>query len=206
MITVHHLNDSRSQRILWLLEDIGQPYEIIHHKRDAVTNLAPPELKDIHPLGKSPVIVDKGQVVAESGTIIDYLAQTYAPHLARRPGDADYVHYSHWLHFAEGSAMLPFLLALYVGRLGEAGAPLHPRIFGEIDNHLSYMNTALEGRDYFAGPEITAADYQMSFVVEIAKPQGHLAKYPNLDAYLKRLQAMPGYQKALEKGGPYRFG
>jgi glutathione S-transferase len=206
MITVHHLNDSRSQRILWLLEDIGQPYEIIHHKRDDVTNLAPLELKDIHPLGKSPVIVDKGQVVAESGTIIDYLAQTYAPHLARGPGDADYVQYSHWLHFAEGSAMLPFLLALYVGRLGEAGAPLHPRIFGEIDNHLSYMNTALDGRNYFTGPEITAADYQMSFVVEIAKPQGHLAKYPNLDAYLKRLQAMPGYQKALEKGGPYRFG
>jgi glutathione S-transferase len=206
MITVHHLNDSRSQRILWLLEDIGQPYEIVQHKRDAVTSLAPPELKAIHPLGKSPVIVDNSLVVAESGAIIDYLAQTYAPHLARRPGDADYVSYSHWLHFAEGSAMLPFLLLLYVGRLGDAGAQLHPRIFSEIDNHLSYMNAALESRDFFLGPKITAVDYQMSFVVEIAKPQGLLTKYPNLDAYLKRLQTIPGYQKALEKGGPYRFG
>ncbi len=206
MITVHHLNDSRSQRILWLLEDIGVPYEIVQHKRDAVTNLAPPELKAVHPLGKSPVIVDGDVVVAESGAIIEYLVQTYAPQLARTKGDSDYVRYLHWLHFAEGSAMLPFLLALYVGRLAEAGAPLHPRIFGEIDNHLSYMNTELSGRDYFVGPDITAADYQMSFVVEIAKPQGHLAKYPNLAAYLTRLQARPGYQKALEKGGPYRFG
>lgn len=206
MITVHHLNDSRSQRILWLLEEIGTPYEIVQHRRDAVTNLAPPALKTVHPLGKSPVIVDNGTVVAESGAIIEYLAQTYAPQLTRQKGDADYMRYLHWLHFAEGSAMLPFLLALYVGRLGEAGAPLHPRIFGEIDNHLSYMNGELAGRDYCVGPEITAADYQLSFVVEIAKPQGHLAKYPHLDAYLARLQARPGYQAALVKGGPYRFG
>jgi glutathione S-transferase len=206
MITVHHLNDSRSQRILWLLEDIGQPYEIVQHQRDAVTSLAPPGLKAVHPLGKSPVIVDKGVVIAESGTIIDHLAQTYAPHLARTINDPDYVAYSHWLHFAEGSAMLPFLLALYVGRLGDAGAPLQPRIGAEIDNHLSYMNASLANKPYFVGPDITAADYQMSFVAEIAKPQGRLANYPHIAAWLERLQARPGYQAALEKGGPYRFG
>jgi glutathione S-transferase len=206
MITVHHLNDSRSQRILWLLEEIGVPYEIIKHQRDAVTNLAPPELKAVHPLGKSPVIVDSGETIIESGAIIQYLAEKYGdPSLVRKQGDADYARYLQWLHFAEGSAMLPFLLALYVGRLGEAGAPLHPRIFGEIDNHLSYINDELSKSDYFVGPAITAADFQMSFVAEVAKPQGQLEKYPHLKAYLARLQARPAYQRALEKGGAYRF-
>lgn len=138
MITVHHLNNSRSQRILWLLEELGLDYEIAPYQRDAVTRLAPPELKAVHPLGKSPVVEAEGLRLAESGAIVEYLIERHGQgRLGPPPGAPGRADYLHWLHFAEGSAMLPLLLLLYVGRLGEAGAPLHPRIFGEIDNHLA---------------------------------------------------------------------
>jgi glutathione S-transferase len=205
MLVVHHLNDSRSQRILWLLEELGAPYEIKHYARDATTRLAPPELKAVNRLGKSPVITDGDLTIIESGAIIDYIQRTYGGgRLAPKIGTPDYEAYNQWLHYAEGSAMLPLMLALYVGRLGEAGAPLAPRIESETNNHLGYVEASLAGRDWLLGSDLTAADVQMSFVGEIAKMRG--AAYPNIVAWVDRFQARPAYQRALEKGGPYNLG
>jgi len=205
MITVHHLNDSRSQRILWLLEELGLPYEIRHYKR-METRLAPPELKAIHPVGKSPVITDDGKTVFESGAIIDYVIRRHAGgRLQPDPATPAYDDYVMWMHYAEGSAMLPLMLNLYVSRLGDDGAPLHPRIESEIANHLGYLDGHLKDRDYLLGKEFTGADIQMSFVGEIAQAYGKRAAFPNLDAWVKRLHARPAYKEALEKGGPYRF-
>jgi len=202
MIVVHHLNDSRSQRVLWLLEELDTPYQIKFYQRDAVTRLAPPELKAVHPLGKSPVITDNGQTVAESGAIVEYLLRHYGNgRLQVAAGGADYESYQQWLHYAEGSAMLPLLLKLYVGRLGEAGAPLAPRIESEIANHLGYIDQALHGRQWLVGNALTGADIQMSFVGEAAR--GLRAAYPNIEAWVRRFQALPAYRRALERGGPY---
>jgi glutathione S-transferase len=206
MLTVHHLNDSRSQRILWLLEELEAPYEIAFYQRDSATRLAPPELKALHPLGKSPVLTDDGATIIESGAIIDYILRHHGGgRLAPASGSADYEAYVQWLHYAEGSAMLPLMLKLYCGRLGEAAAPLAPRIDSEIGNHLGYVESALAGRDWLVGDGLTGADIQMSFVGEIAGPYGLRAAYPNIDAWVKRFQARPAYQRALEKGGPYSF-
>ena len=202
MITVHHLNDSRSQRVLWLLEELGVPYDIKHYARDAVTRLAPPALLAVHPLGKSPVIEDGGQTVIESGAIIDYLIRRHgAGRLCPAAGTAEFEAYQQWLHYAEGSAMLPLMLKLYVSRLGDAGAPLEPRIASELANHLGYVDRALQGRDWLVGNELSGADIQMSFVGEAAR--GLRASYPAMDAWVKRCQARPAYRRALERGGPY---
>ena len=207
MIKLHHLEHSRSQRILWLLEELGLEYEIIAYKRDPVTRFAPPQLKAVHPLGKSPVIEGGKRVVAESGAIIEYLAKKPGKGRFWPAEDApNWIEHQHWMHFAEGSAMLPMLLALYVGRLGEAGAPLKPRIDSEIANHLSYMEQALGSGEYFAGPEFTACDVQLTFVLEAAAARGRLADYPGLARYLARVQARPAYLRALERGGPYQLG
>ncbi|WNJ83639.1 glutathione S-transferase family protein [Pseudomonas canadensis] len=206
MIIVHHLNNSRSQRILWLLEELGLPYEIKRYQRDPKTNLAPPELKAINPLGKSPVIEDGGLVLIESAAIIDYLIRRHGQgRLQPDPASATYDHYVQWLHFAEGSAMLPLMLNLYVGRLGEAGAPLHPRIESEVANYLGYLNDVLAGKAYLLGDELSGADVQMSFIGEIARAQGKLQAYPNLAAWVEKLQARPAYRKAVEQGGAYAF-
>ncbi|MES2196229.1 MAG: glutathione S-transferase [Pseudomonadota bacterium] len=210
MLTLHHLNDSRSQRILWLLEELGTPYEIKHYQRDATTRLAPPELTAVHPLGKSPVITDGGVTIAESGAIVDYLIRKYGqasgkPALMPAPASADYEAYNEWLHYAEGSAMLPLMLNLYVSRLKEAGAPLHPRIDSELKNHLGYVDGALKGREFFVGNSLTGADIQMSFVGEMAKVFDKLAPFPNLAAWLTRMHARPAFQRSVEKGGAYRF-
>jgi glutathione S-transferase len=207
MITVHHLNESRSQRILWLLEELETPYEIEFYKRDATTNLAPPELLAVHPLGKSPVITDGDLTIAESGAAVDYLVRRYGHgKLAPPPGEAAYEKHQEWLHYAEGSAMLPLMLQLYTMRLGEGGAPLQPRIDSEIDNHLGYVNAALKGRDFLMGPEMTASDVQMSFVGEIGRAFGRLADKPDLNAWVDRLHARPAYKRALERGGEYHIG
>jgi glutathione S-transferase len=204
VIKVHHLNNSRSHRILWLLEEIGAPYEVVKYERDAATNYAPPSLKAVHPLGKSPVIEDDGRIIAESGAIVEYLAVKHgAGRLSIAPGDPNWVDYLHWMHFAEGSAMLPILLMLYAGRLGEAGAPIMPRINNELANHLSYMNGALAGREHLVADRFTAADIQNSFPLEAANMFGRLAEYQNLVRYKERLQARDAYQRALAKGGPY---
>ena len=206
MITVHHLNDSRSQRILWLLEELALPYDIKPYQRDKQTRLAPPELKSIHPLGKSPVISDNSRVIIESGAIIDYIIRHYGGGRLQ-PGTATpaYDDYVQWLHFAEGSAMLPLLLKLYVSMLGDAGKPLSPRIESEIANHLGYINQSLAGHDYLMGNELSGSDIQLSFVGEIAGARADRAAYPNVDAWVRRFQARPAYQAAIARGGPYGF-
>ena len=206
MIIVHHLNNSRSQRILWLLEELAIPYELKRYQRDPKTNLAPPELKAINALGKSPVIEDGAQKLIESSAIIDYLIRRHGQgRLQPDPSTPAYDEYVQWLHFAEGSAMLPLMLNLYVGRLGEAGAPLHPRIESELANYLGYLNDVLADTPYLVGDELSGADVQMSFIGEIAKAQGKLQAYPNLAAWVQRFQARPAYQKAVEQGGEYAF-
>ena len=206
LIIVHHLNDSRSQRILWLLEELAIPYDIRHYQRNPTTRFAPPELKAVHPLGKAPVITDDGRVISESGAIIDYIIRRHGHgRLQPDPATPAYDEYMQWLHFAEGSAMLPLLLALYVSRLGSAGEPLSPRIESEIANHLGYINSALRGRDYLLGPELTGADIQLSFVGEVAGARADRLAYPELDAWVRRFQARPAYRAALARGGPYSY-
>lgn len=207
-IIVHHLEESRSQRVLWLMEELGLDYEVRRYARNAQTRLAPPELKAIHPLGKSPVVEMDGKVFAESGAIIEYFAETQAGgKLAVAPGDPARAEYLYWLHFAEGSAMLPLLLKLYVSLLGEAGAPLmQMRVDPEIANHLSFLNTALDGKDFIVANRFTAADLQMSFVLDAAGNRGGLSNYANLVRVRAGYQARPAYQRALEKGGTYKMG
>ena len=202
MIVVHHLNESRSQRVLWLLEELGVPYEIRFYARDTTTRLAPPELKQVHPLGKSPVVEDDGRILIESGAIVDTLIRRHGEGRLRPAVDsADFDTYQQWLHYAEGSAMLPLLLKLYVSRLGEAGAPLKPRIDSELANHLGFVERSLQGREWLLGDAFSGADVQMSFVGEAAR--GLRSSYPNLDAWVRRFQQRPAYRRALERGGPY---
>jgi glutathione S-transferase len=206
MLTLHHLNDSRSQRILWLLEELGVRYEMKRYQRDPKTRLAPPELVAIHPLGKSPVISDGDLKIAESGAIVDYLIRRYGGgNMMPAAGTPDYEAYIEWLHYAEGSAMLPLMLNLYVSRLKEAGSPLHGRIDSEIANHLGYVDGALKGREFFVGQSLTGADIQMSFVGEMAEIFEKCGPFPNLRAWLTRMHARPTFQRSIEKGGAYRF-
>ncbi|MBS1175973.1 MAG: glutathione S-transferase [Proteobacteria bacterium] len=206
MLVVHHLNDSRSQRVLWLLEELGLTYDIKHYQRDVVTRLAPPELKAVHPLGKSPVLSDGERTVIESGAIVDYLIRHHGNgRLQPAASSPDFESYQQWLHYAEGSAMLPFLLKLYVSRLGEAGAPLWPRIESEIANHLGFVEQSLHGRQWLVGGTLSGADIMMSFVGEVAGARADRSSYPSLDAWVKRFQQRPAYRKALERGGSYSF-
>ena len=206
MLIVHHLNNSRSQRILWLLEELGVPYTIKAYSRDAVTNLAPPELKAVHPLGKSPVLEDAGRIVTESGAITDYIIRRHGGgRMAPTPGTDAHETYLEWLHFAEGSAMTPFLLALYTARLGEAAAPLQPRIQEQIGAHVAYFSQMLGSNDWLVENTLSGADIMMSFIAEIATAQGLGAHFPNIAAYAKRLQDRPAWQAAAAKTEPYNF-
>jgi glutathione S-transferase len=203
-IKVHHLNNSRSQRILWLLEEIGTPYEIVKYQRQSPVPFAPPELKAVHPLGKSPVITDKGRTIAESGAEVEYLIDTYGGgRFKPKPGTDDYWRYVEWMHYAEGSAMLPLLLALYTGMLGEAAAALKPRVDSEIANHLSYMEAGIKGRHFFVGNDLTGADIQLLFVCEAAGAR--LDPYPELVKYRTRMHERAAYKRGIEKGGPYQL-
>ena len=204
MIVVHHLNDSRSQRVLWLLEELELPYEVKRYERDEKTRLAPPELAAVHPLGKSPVVIDAGLTLIESGAIIESIIRRHGGgRLQPSAEGAEREAYVQWLHYAEGSAMLPLMLKLYVSRLGEAGAPLEPRIESELARHLGYVDQSLLGREWLVGNELTGADIQMSFVGEVAGSRGYRERYPAMAAWVKRLQARPAYRRALERGGPY---
>ncbi|HEY6578979.1 MAG TPA: glutathione S-transferase [Rhizomicrobium sp.] len=204
MLTVHHLNNSRSQRILWLLEELELPYRIEKYRRLSPIPVAPPELKKVHPLGKSPVITDDGATIAESGAIVEYILEKYGGgRLRPNPQSDEHVRYIEWLHFAEGSAMPPLLLHLYMGFLGDGAAPLRPRIDSEIANHLSYIAQAVDGREFLVGNSLTGADIQIAFVLEAAQAGGFIEAYPTLGGYLAHLQARPAYQRAIEKGGPY---
>jgi glutathione S-transferase len=221
MITVHHLNNSRSQRILWLLEELGAEYEVRRYERDAATMLAPASLRAVHPLGKSPVITDGDVTMAESGAIIEYLADRYgAGRLAPAPGAPERLRYTYWLHYAEGSAMPPMLMSLVFNRLRTAPAPFFVRpvargiadkvmtsfVSPQIKLHLDYMEGELGKSRWFAGDEFSAADVQMSFPLEAAASRGGLdASRPRLTDFLARIHERPAYRRALEKGGPYEL-
>jgi glutathione S-transferase len=219
MITVHHLDNSRSQRVLWLLEELGLPYEIKHYKRDRKTMLAPPELRQVHPLGKSPVLTDGEFTLAESGAVIEYLVQTYGRDKLLPRAKADQLRYTYWLHFAEGSAMSPLLMKLVFDRIRKAPLLVRPIanaianqvmngfVQPNIDRQLAYVESELAARPWFAGQEFSAADIQMSFPLEVSAARVGLGdKYPRITAFLQRIHERPAYKRALEKGGPYRIG
>ncbi|HEY1615867.1 MAG TPA: glutathione S-transferase [Rhizomicrobium sp.] len=207
MLVVHHLNNSRSQRILWLLEELGTPYEIRKYQRMSPVPFAPPELKAVHPLGKSPVITDGAHTIAESGAIIEYILETYgAGRLRPAADDPEHFKYIEWMHYAEGSAMLPLLMHLYAGFLGDGAAPLRPRIDAEIANNLAYISAALGEHEFIVGTGLTGADIQLAFVLEAAEASGYLEALPALQRYLAHLQARDAYRRAIEKGGPYDLG
>jgi glutathione S-transferase len=204
MLVVHHLNDSRSHRILWLLEELELPYELRTYQRDPRSRFAPPELLAASPLGKAPMLEDGGRRIIESGAIIDYVIRHHGGgRLQPDPATPEYDEYVQWLHYAEGSAMLPLMLLVYAGRIGEAAAPVLPRIEGEIANHLGYIDRSLQGRTYLVGEALTGADIQLSFVAEIAGTLGKRVDYPALDAWVRALHQRPAYHRAVEKGGAY---
>lgn len=221
MITVHHLENSRSQRVLWLLEELGTPYTVKRYARDPKTMLAPAELKRVHPLGKSPVIDDDGTVVAESGAIVEYLVEAHGGgRLKPAPGTPEARRYTYWLHFAEGSLMPPLLVALIFAKVRGAKVPffVKPIVKGiaaqvhkayidpNVTNLLAFMEAELAQREWFAGDAFTAADVQMSYPLEAAAAgrAGFTAQsHPKLHAWLMRCQARPAYQRALAAGGPY---
>lgn len=220
MIVVHHLNDSRSQRVLWLLEELGLPYEVKRYQRDAKSMLAPPELKAIHPLGKSPVIDDGHVRVAETGAIVDYLIQTYGQgRLRAAPGTEDGRRQTYWLHYAEGSAMPPLLLKLVFSQLPRrAPALLRPLVKGvankalagfvdpQLRTHAAFWEGELARSPWFGGEAFSVADIMMSFPVEAAASRAlDLTDYPRLAAFLKAIHARPAYQRALERGGAYAY-
>jgi glutathione S-transferase len=221
MITVHHLNNSRSQRVLWLLEELGLAYEIKHYQRDAKTMLAPPELREVHPLGKSPVVSEGDVTLAESGAIIEYLLERHgAGRLAPAAGTPEHLRYRYWLHFAEGSAMPPLLLKLVFDRIAQAKVPffVKPVVRGisanvlgsfvtpNLERQLDFMEVELGRSVWFAGEAFSAADIQMSFPLEAAAQRAGLnASRPKLMAFLARIHARPAYRRALERGGPYSF-
>jgi len=219
LITVHHLNNSRSQRVLWLLEELGLPYELKRYQRDPRTMLAPPELKRVHPLGKSPVITEDERTVAESGAIVEYLIERHGRgRLVPAPGTDEKLRYTYWLHYAEGSAMPPLLLKLVFSRIETAPMPFFARpiarkiartgqktfIDPQIRLHLDYLESQLSPQGWFAGDEFTAADIQMSFPLEAAAARTGLeGSHPRLAAFLQRIHARPAYQRALDRGGAY---
>lgn len=203
-IIVHHLNNSRSQRVLWLLEELGVDYEIRHYQRDTVTNLAPPELKAVHPLGKSPLLEIDGRVIEESGAIVQVLCERYG-NGAWLPaaGSDEALRHLELMHFAEGSAMTPILLQLYTSRLGDAAEPLKPRIDEQLAAHFGYMEQILRPSGHFIGDDWTGADVMMSFPAEIAVMNGAGVHFPKLAAFVAAVHARPAWQRAREKGGAY---
>ena len=221
MLTVHHLNNSRSQRVLWLLEELGVPYEIKRYERDPKTMLAPPELRAVHPLGKSPVITDDGQTLAESGAIIEYLVDKYGQgRFAPAAGTPERLRYTYWMHYAEGSAMPPLLLKLIALRIASAPMPFFAKpiarkiawtlqssfIDPQLKLHLGFINKELSATGWFVGNDFTAADVQMSFPLEAATARGGMeGQIPAVVDFLKRIHARPAYQRALERGGKYEL-
>ena len=219
MIVVHHLNNSRSQRVLWLLEELGVPYEVKRYQRDAQTMLAPPELLAVHPLGKSPVITDGDKTLAETGAIVEYLVETYGQgRLVPAAGTPERLRWTYWLHYAEGSAMTPLLLKLVFTALparapgllkGLVKAVAAKALAGFVDpqlkNHIDYWEAELARSEWFAGPEFTAADIMMSFPLEAGAARAGAASRPHVKAFLDRIHARPAYRQALERGGPYDY-
>jgi glutathione S-transferase len=218
MIVVHHLENSRSQRVLWLLEELGLPYEVVRYARDPGTMLAPRALKRVHPLGKSPVIVDEaaeaepgsggdgGRVIAETGAIVEYLVEKAEGRLGPPANRESVLLYRQFLHYAEGSMMPPLLALLVVNRLGMLGRPARKPLLAMLKNHFDWLESELGSRDWFAGEEFTAADVMMSFPLEISRGRAGLdGSYPNISDWLERIHARPAYAAALKTGGPYAY-
>jgi glutathione S-transferase len=218
MLIVHHLENSRSQRVLWLLEELSVPYEIKRYARDKKTMLAPPELRAVHPLGKSPVITDDGKTIAESGAIVEYLVERYGGgRFVPAAGTPERLRYTYWLHYAEGSAMTPMLLKLVFERMKSGPVPFFVRplvraiankvldtfVDPQLKLHVGYMESELGKSPWFAGDELTGADIQMSFPLEAAASRATDAPMPNITAFLAKIHARPAYKRALERGGPY---
>ena len=194
MLIVHHLNNSRSQRILWLLEELAVPYEIKAYERDAVTNLAPPELLEVHPLGKSPMIEAEGRLVIESAAIVEYICAKHGPEMVPDVSSDDHITHQELMHFAEGSAMTPILLNLYVGTLGPNGAPLQHRIDQQLDSHFAYMNSILRPSGHYVLDVLSAADIMLSFPAEVTMRLGRRDDYPQLAAFVDNIHARPAYK------------
>jgi len=221
MLIVHHLENSRSQRVLWLLEELGVEYEIKRYARDKKTMLAPRELREVHPLGKSPVVTDQGQTIAESGAIVEYLVERYGNgRLVPAAGTPEKLRYTYWLHYAEGSAMPPLLLKLVFERMKTGPVPFFVRpivravadkvltmfVDPQLKLHIEYMEAHLAQNPWFAGKEFTAADIQMSFPLEAAQSRASKGlETPSVTAFLEKIHARPAYQRALERGGPYEL-
>ncbi len=206
MIIVHHLQNSRSQRILWLLEELGLDYDVRRYERDPKSMLAPPELKRVHPLGKSPVIEDEGRVIAETGAIVEYIVEKAGGRLGPPANRDDVLRYRQFLHYAEGSMMPPLFGLLIVGRLGMLGKPARAPVQRMLDVHLDWLETELAGRAWFAGDDFTAADIMMSFPLEASRARGGLDQSrPNLMDWLERVHARPAYGEALARGGDYAY-
>jgi len=207
MIEVHYLNNSRAQRVLWLLEELAVPYPIVRYERDSKTNLAPPSLKAIHPLGKSPVIRDGDQVIAESAAILEYIAERHGGgKLIPARNTPTFERYRYWMHYAEGSLMMQILIKVYLSRVGDAAAALQERVDAQIRMHLNFVEGLLGDAPFLTGNELTAADIQMSFPLEVAATQRTLDdQQPRLKQLLARWHARPAYQQALTKGGPYAY-
>ncbi len=219
MITVHHLNNSRSQRVLWLLEEIGAAYEVKRYERDANTMLAPPELKAVHPLGKSPVITVGDHTIAETGAIIEYLIERHSDgSLVPAATSDEKLRYTYWMHYAEGSAMTPLLLKLVFMRMPMSAPALMRGLVKSVSNkaqermsdpaiamHVDYWNSELAKSEWFAGDTFSAADIMMSFPLEAAAARGGALSRPNVKAFLERIHARPAYQAALKAGGTYAY-
>jgi glutathione S-transferase len=222
VITVHHLENSRSQRVLWLLEELGVNYQIELYKRDPVTSLAPPELETIHPLGKSPIVTDGKQTIAESGAILEYIVDHYGPHWRPAAGTPEHQRYTYWLHFAEGTAMPALVMSLVFNKIKSAKMPFFAKpiakaiadnvinsfIAPNIAKQLTYIDEQLSQRTWFCGDQISAADIQMSFVLEAAAARGGLTAtvHPNAHAWLQKVKSRRAYKKAIERGGPFVLG
>jgi glutathione S-transferase len=208
MLVVHHLNNSRSQRILWLLEELGLDYEVKRYERDSNTMLAPAALKEVHPLGKSPVVTDEGQTLAESGAITDYLVERYGKgKLAPPPGTPEKLRYDYWLHYSEGSVMPVLVMKLVLDNFGLGDSNASSQFATpQIKLHVDYLESELSKNQWFVGEEFTAADIQMSFPIEaVAAQVGLDASHPKLKAFLEGIHARPAYQRALERGGKYEL-
>jgi glutathione S-transferase len=219
MIIVHHLNNSRSQRVIWLLEELGLPYEVKRYERDAKTMLAPPELRAIHPLGKSPVITDGDKTIAETGAIIEYVLETYGQgRLIPAVGTKERLRYTYWLHYAEGSAMTPLLLKLVFTALparapgllkglvkGIANGALKGFVDPQLKTHVDYWDAELAKSPWFAGADFTAADIMMSFPLEAGASRAGADSRPHVKAFLAKIHARPAYKEALKRGGPYDY-
>lgn len=205
-ITVHHLENSRSQRVLWLLEELGLPYTVMRYERDKATMLAPPQLRQVHALGKSPVITDDGQTIAETGSVIEYLVEKADGRLGAPGGRVDALRYRHFLHYAEGSLMPVLFVTLVLGKVPLLGKVALKKFRPMVDVHLDWIESELATRQWFAGDEFTAADVMMSFPLEAAVTRSGATKgRPAIKAWLDRIHARPAYQAALEKGGPYAY-